>query len=565
MPLHKMILVPLLLLASTLERPFEDERSLLDRRLETLRRILPDGPRPAIDMAVVKELADAAHLMQPDIAARPPLESGSRGEVVVEVSAVARYADVERFFRQVALSHRLIDVVSLTLTANPDDSVKLATVLRFPYRPVKAPLPAPPDGTRARVSGVARPQADAFIRDQALVVAKSEQIAALRRARRNPRLFLSELAAIVRDRPVVLSHASLGDESASPAVPFVVRGFAVGEGPVRALESRFERGFFRVGEFLMARQGGCRRFEVRGVSPIVGPEAELPLPTDDPFEQDDTPCRVDRDTARGTAIRAPNSKTPGKGPLTLRLRDVDLADVFLVLHQVTGQGFLVDGDVVGRTSLDLARVTLDEILAALEKGAGLKVSETGTVRRVSLGRAGSSRAPVPTVSAPASFTLKRADVRDILAVMSEVDPSLAALGPQGPLGRVSLWAKDVAVADLRAGVLESAGLTERFEEGRRILEQRPGSDETVAPVAGAPPDPRLALRPQDLALLEFDLAGVAGTGDQWVALAYSPSGALNVYATGARLSDALVRSVDSTDAVLDTDDGPVRFVLAPMR
>lgn len=565
MALDKMILLPLLLLAPTLERPFEDERSLLDRRLETLRRILPDGPRPGVDMAVVKELAEGAHLVQADIAARPPLESGSRGDVVVEVSAIARYADVERFFRQVALSHRLIDVVSLTLTANPDDSVKLATVLRFPYRPVKAPLPAPPDGTRARVSGVARPQADAFIRDQALAVAKSEQIAALRRARRNPRLFLSELAAIVRDRPVVLSHASLGDESAAPAVPFVVRGFAVGEGPARALESRFERGFFRVGEFMMARQGGCRRFEVRGVSPIVGPEAELPLPTDDPFEQDDTPCRVDRDAARGVSIKAPNAKTPGKGPLTLRLRDVDLADVFLVLHQITGQGFLVDGDVGGRTSVDLSRVTLDEIVAALEKSAGVKVSEAGAVRRVSLGRAVANRAPVPTVSAPASFTVKRADVRDILAVMSEVDPSLAALGPQGPLGRVSLWAKDVAVADLRAAVLESAGLTERFEESRRILEQRPGSDEPVVPVAGAAPDPRLALRPQDLALLEFDLAGVAGTGEQWVAVAYSPTGALNVYATGAKLADALVRSVDSTDAVLDTDDGPVRFVLAPMR
>ncbi len=40
---------------------------------------------------------------------------------------------------------------------------------------------------------------------------------------------------------------------------------------------------------------------------------------------------------------------------------------------------------------------------------------------------------------------------------------------------------------------------------------------------------------------------------------------LNVYATGAKLADAIVRSVDSTDAVVDTDDGPVRFVLSPLR
>jgi hypothetical protein len=38
--------LPLLLLAAAVQRPFPDERLLLDRRLETLRRILPDGPFP---------------------------------------------------------------------------------------------------------------------------------------------------------------------------------------------------------------------------------------------------------------------------------------------------------------------------------------------------------------------------------------------------------------------------------------------------------------------------------------------------------------------------------------
>lgn len=552
-------LAPLLLAATAGSRPFPEERHLLDRRLETLRRILPDRADPPADAALVKQLAEGIEIAGLDAIARPPAESGTRGDVIVEVSGTARYADLERFFRQVALSPRLIDVESLTLTGTPGDLVRLAAVLRLPYRPAKTPLPAPPEGMRSRVGGLPRGIADAYLRDQALALAKTEAITTLRRARRNPRLFLSELAAIVRDRPVVVTYASLEDE-------FLVRGMAVGEGSMRSLQSRFERGFFRVSEFLMARRGACHNFEVKGRSPVVGVEAELPLPTEDPFDQDEAPCRVDRDTGRSIVLKGPDAKKPGKGPLTLRLRDVDLADAFQVLHLLTSQGFLVDGDVTGRVSMELSRVTLEETLAALEK-QGFKVSPPGPVRRVSLARGPAPRSLPGTGGQPAaSFLLKRADVRDVLAVMTEADPSLAALGPQGFLGRISLWATDVALADLRAAVLDATGLIEWTEEGRRILGRNPRSDEPVFPVAGAPPpDQRLILRARDLAVLEFELAGVAAIEDRWMAFAYSPTGALNVYRPGDRLADASFKSVESTDVVLETDEGTLQLAVPPVK
>lgn len=553
-----MVLPALLVLfaATAPPREFAEERLLLDRRLETLRRILPDGPSPLADVALVRELAEGAKLLRVEATARPPVESGGRGEVAVDVVAFGRFGEVDRFFRSVALSHRLIDVEALSLTATPEDVIRLTATVRLPYRPLRAPLPAPPESARARPTGIARPILDAYYRDQALALAKAETIAALRRARRNPRLFLSELAAIPRERPVILSFASLGDD-------FVVRGLGVGEGPMRALESRFERGFLRVSEFLMARQGACHRFEVKGRAPVAGVEAELPLPSEDPFEQDDAPCRVDRDAQRPILVKAPNPKTPGKGPLTLRLRDVDYADVFRVIHLLTGQGFLVDGDVTGRVSLELNKVTLDELLTALEK-TGLDVQDSGIVRRVSL-----TRVPVrKSTSAPgeptASFALKRAEVREILAVMTDIDPSLAALGPPGFLGRVSLWAKDVPLSALRAAVLESAGLTERIEEGRRMLERKPGAEEALQPVAGTAPEQRLVLGPQELALLEFELAGVAASGENWLAVAYSPTGALNAYRPGDRLADARVKSINSTDASLETDEGPILLTVPPL-
>ncbi len=549
-----MLVAVLALLAAQPARPFNEERLLLDRRLETLRRILPDGPTPTADQALVRELAEGAKLGRVSLLVRPPAEAGARGDVIVDVAAFGRFADVDRFFRQVALSARLIDVESLTLSATTEDVIKMAAVLRLPFRPAKAPLPAPPE-VRTRPTGVPRPALDAYYRDQALALAKSDTVVQLRRARRNPRLFLSELAAITRDRPVVLNFASLGEE-------FLVRGLAVGEGPLRVLQSRFERGFFRVAEFLMARQGACHRFEVRGRSPVAGTDAELPLPAEDPFDQDDAPCRADRDPARAVVVKAPSQKAPGKGPLTVRLREVDFADVFRILHLLTAQGFLVDGEVTGRVSADLSRLTLEEALLAIER-SGVDVADSGPVRRVS-----SAKLPVrpsPSGGTPAaSFALKRVEVRELLAVMTDMEPSLAALGPPGFLGRVSLWARDVPVLDLRAAVLEAVGLSERIEEGRRVLERKTVAQETLAPVAGTTPERRLVLGPQDLAVMEFELAGVASAGDRWIAFAYSPTGVLNAYRPGDRLADGIIKSVESTDVVIETDEGPVRYTLAPL-
>jgi hypothetical protein len=560
------MLLTFILLAAVPERPFAEERLLLDRRLEALRRILPDGPIALSDAAHVKELAEQARLLNVEALARPPIEDGARGHVAVDLKAVGSYAQVDRFFGLVVLSHRLIDVESLSLAAAPGDAVSLQALLRLPFRPLRAPTAQAPEGVRARASAAARAQADAFVADHALALAKSEAIAELRRSRRNPRVFLSELGAIVRERPAILTHATLGDE-------FTVSGLTVGEGPVRALESRFERGFFRITQFVVTRQGACLRFEARGTSPVAGPEADLPLPGEDPFEEPGGACAVDRDTLRGPTVQGPAGKAPGKGPLTLRLRDVDLPDVFRVLSTLTGEGFVVDGGVFGRSLVELSRVSLDEALALLSKGGGLRITPSGPVRRVALARSGKedkdgARAPAPeappTDGPRVGFELKRAPVRDLLAVLTEVDTSLASLGPSGSLGRLSVWAREAPAAALRHALLEAAGLSERIEEGRRIVERPSGNGEEMMPVARDTAEPRLQPSPQDLALLEFQPAGLATAGDGWIAFVYSPSGALFAYRVGDRLADARIKSIESTDVLLETDEGDLRFALPPL-
>ena len=538
-------------------RPFAEERLLLDRRLETLRRILPDGPTAAADVLLVRDVAEAIRLARVEIQPRAPIESGTRGELVLDVTALGDYEQIDRFFQRLSVSPRLVDVESLTLTATGEDQVQLASVLRFAFWPARAALPPPPE-SQARPSGVPRPAHDAFLRDQALAFAKSDAIASRRRARRNPRLFLSELSAVVRERPVVLGFASLGEE-------FTLRGLALGEGPLRAFESRLERGFLRVSDFLIAKQGACHRFEARGRSPVAGPEAELSVPVQDPFEQDAQPCRVDRDAGRAIAVRGrtPTTKDPGRGPLTLRLRDLDLVDVFQVLAALGAGSFVVDGDVTGRASVEVTRATLDETLAAIRKGASVEIAASGIVRRVGAARHAAAR-PGAEGGPPSSFALKRAEVRDVLAAMAEVDPTLAALGPPGFLGRASVWTRDAPLGAVRAALLESAGLGEHVEEERRVLASRSGTLEAPVPVARAGPEPRLALRREELTVLEFQLAGVASAGDAFVAFAYSPTGQLYAYRTGDRLVDAQVRAVESTDVLLETDEGPLRIPLPPL-
>ena len=358
---------------------------------------------------------------------------------------------------------------------------------------------------------------------------------------------------------MVLNYASWSDE-------FAIRGLTVGEGPTRALESRFEKGFFRVSEFLMARQAACRRFEVKGCARWRASRPTCPFPPTTP-----SPRKTRRAASTATTagaewnVKVPPPKTPSpQGLLTLRLRDVDMADVFRVLHLLTGQGFVVDGDVVGRATVDLTKMTSEEVLQAIEK-SGLDVQDAGPVRRVSLSRVPAARTPAGAGGPASSFALKRGDVREVLAAMTDMDPSLAALGPEGFLGRVSLWARDVPLLDLRAALLDAVGLSERLEEGRRVVERSAGKEERLVPVAGVADSRRLLLQPQDLAVLEFELSGVASAGTTWVALAYAPTGALNAYRVGDRLSDGIIKSIESTDVVVETDEGPLRLPVATAR
>jgi hypothetical protein len=234
--------------------------------------------------------------------------------------------------------------------------------------------------------------------------------------------------------------------------------------------------------------------------------------------------------------------------------------VFQALARLGFGGYVVDEAVTGRASVELTRATLDEAVALLRKSAGVELAPIGPLRRVSLARA-ATRPELPAGGPLASFSVKRSDVRDLLAAMAELDPALASLGPPGFLGRVSVFTRDTPLLALRAAVLESAALSERSEEGRHVVERKTGANDAPAPIARSGPEPRLALRREDVSLQEFALAGIGSAGQGFVAFAYSPTGQLNAYAPGDRLADAVVRSVEADQVVLETAEGPLQLGL----
>jgi hypothetical protein len=92
--------------------------------------------------------------------------------------------------------------------------------------------------------------------------------------------------------------------------------------------------------------------------------------------------------------------------------------------------------------------------------------------------------------------------------------------------------------------------------------RRPASlEDAVFPVADAPVERRLALRAQDLNVMDFELAGVGSSGSGFVAFAYAPTGRLLAYRVGDKLADAVIKAINSTDVELDTDEGPLRLLV----
>ena len=557
---NKVLSLSLTLLVTLLQgapgRPYSEERQLLDRHLTQLARALPDAPTPDEDEALLNRLAAEVGLRQVELGAPTITETGALGQSRRTLSATCTYPDADRFFRTLQASPRLIDVESLILRS-ADFGVRIEARLRLYHRAARAvPLASlDPGRMRDRTRGATRDEAARFARDEQLVLEKTIALDDLRRRHTSPRMFLAETGASFRDAAAALTFGSLDGDTGR----FTLRGVVAGMGAADALERRLESGFFRLREFSRAQKDACYQFEVVGESYRAGPQAALPLPIDEPFRPTEAFCAQDRDTTilgtAGSILRAAGS---GPGGFSLRVVDADLVDVASMLETLTREPFVVAEDVRGRVNLDITTASLDDALKALP----IQVERVGAVRLMR-GTTGSSPAVMeaeePSSATRFSFKGKRTRGEDVLSAAAEAEPSLIALGPPG-LPRVSVFARDALVTDIRRATLAALRVTETREDSARIVRMAGGTGE-VGPIA-ATPSGRVVFRPRDLAVEEIGLAGVGKSGEEFVAFVYSPLGELVALRNGDALADGIISGLDGNGLFIDTSEGPVRISLS---
>jgi tetratricopeptide (TPR) repeat protein len=251
--------------------------------------------------------------------------------------------------------------------------------------------------------------------------------------------------------------------------------------------------------------------------------------------------------------------------VTLRLRGVPVGHAVAAVFKLTGQAYVLGGDVAARCDVELLDVPSHELERSLER-AGFWLSARGPVRRVA---AAAEPAPIRFSNAgdPIPFQASGVDVREFLGLIEDVtgEPILA---PTGPLGTLSLFAEATPSADLLAAALAAVDLEHTRENGRLLVRRRRDAGALLLPLRagrhyGHVPyreGERLpAARPagiEGLRVGEVRLLGVLRRGREWSAMLESPSPFYGqTYAVGTRLYDAVLESIGSEAVVFRRDDG----------
>jgi hypothetical protein len=518
------------------------DAEVLQTRLELLARMWPDGPDLSQGLNFVhrdvESAARDAGFSVESLAARAqdPVVSGDAGYVPVEVITVLRskasvddtpvhgYAPwtfVERYLRR---TQRLAIFDRLRFQVEAEGALRFSGLVHLQFRPLGTP------GLTGRE----------------LYLAKISAIAALREQQWWPLRRLDPLAAAPGGGPKGEPYFLLTDlsvtrteVSAEGIAPWPVSGRDWW--PARELN---------VSSVEWTQEGSCQRFSVKARFPKPDPGGQEP-PLESPAQdlalllaRPGDVCRAEDPSPR----RFPFVKVSGKGPLTLRARDVDLLDVALLLHRLAGKFVVVDEDVAGRVSLDLVGVTLEQALAALAP-FGVTASPPALVRHVSFGRPAlplTLRASQDKL--PVSFSFQRWPLPDVLRLFEDITGD-KVLMPPGPPQQVSVFVEELPVEVIYDAVLGPLGLRFRREPGLIHVERlsRPSEYAGLPPSTGRPR--RFSF--SEVAGDQVQLSALSSTGGGvWTAWMLTPRGFLEEFKEGTILWDGKVLSVDEKGATI---------------
>jgi len=546
---------------------------------------------------------------------RVPLEDGRPSPVELrrlDVSGRDPYEKVEVFLSFLVRSQRLFDLEGLHLEAGANDTVRFTVRLAVAYctdpcsgHVDAAPLPATfqdetLDGFRSRdkaldaerqaaarkaLTGSMAEQKDLLESERTIAERKAllYQMIEVRRAFLERVLFertiLATQARFRANRRIVGGLAGFIQATHDQALALsevhftgdtLLRGVVLGAPSRAAIKPALEKAGFRVSRLDFADAGRCQSFSVTarlGEGEVAAPGVAFNGLFD---AQAAAVCGSGAAPPAGRiAVR---SAAPGAAAaLTLRLRDVDTAEVFRVLHELSGQAFIVDSDVQGRVDVEVSGATLDEALAAMAS-AGLAVGP-GPLRRVS--RAVAPR-PVERsqdhTGAAVSLSFRDGDLLDVLTLFEDISGLKIFVAGDSP-ARVTVFAREVPWDLLLESMIDSSGLKYAIDKDRiyvgldpAAMMRDPQGVHDVAKPSRAYRHEWWRAAPVSLAALGVDdlkPAGYAGVGDTWKVYANSPTRMLWPLEKGQALFDGTVGAVTQAAVTFQRTSGKTVDVPLP--
>jgi hypothetical protein len=460
------------------------------------------------------EIAFEIEPAPPETTTRVPLPDGKPSPIElrrVDLRGTAGLGDVQLLFA-IATTPFIYELESLRITPRPGNKVAFEARVAMARWAGEAPY----------VLGTYRDPASAMHGRLLELRAIMATIDALEK-RSPPRHLLNAIglfANAIGEKAIALTEMRAGQETR-------IDGVLLGTAARAALKPALETSGFDVAKLDFAPRGDCQAFT-----------ATLRLQQRDEEEENAWGgAMFDFDVA---SVCTPKPAPPparvaargNGGKVTLHLRGVDAADVFLALNAATNEGFVVDGGVNGRIDADFETATLEEALAAMP--AANIAASPGPLHLVR--PAGRPAATVPAgnyTGEPISMSIHDADLHDIVRALEEVGGR--KLSPP-PAARLSIFASEEPWDRLLAGMLALAGDAAKSQEPEE------------------PPRRQWwAIKPNEISARDLKLAGVVSTADGWVGYAYTPGPSRKVVFLKANqpLLDAKVAAIDANGVTFD--------------
>src|SRR6185436_697609 len=259
-------------------------------------------------------------------------------------------------------------------------------------------------------------------------------------------------------------HSVLLSELHYAATQLTVKGIAPGSPARRAIE--------RTAEVKWSPAGHCRAFTATARVPARDFD-EHHLAAKELFDERTSTLCHSRAPAP-VKIAIPH----GSGNLTLHARDIDIASVFRVLHDLSpSDGYVVAPGIAGRIDADINGATIAEVLDAM-RAASVAYISPGPLHRVCRSDCGASEQTYQ--GELLSILVHDAEAGDLLHVLSDVTKR-EILVPRDLQGRLAFFVRDMPWDQLLEAMMAVLGQTYSID----ATSIRIGADRATAIPIGA--------------------------------------------------------------------------------